>query len=346
MSLNVFYQNHKIEVILGTFIAAVGILILGCILFPLIFYDQLIWKYFWGPIVSDVAGHSVSFNGVLAGQKYTMVSEITYGLLIVIVLYSFYKLLKRWNVLVDWRFLLALLPYIVVGSVTRVLEDSGFFNEPLVYLFVSPLIYVQILIWVLVFFFVGHYLQQRVKRRYLTVNSILFSGGVLLLLPFLFFTVQWLLGDQWGASHGVRFDMFFLMIGLVSLILVIVYAVSRFYKDNDHINIYSEPLNLAMIGGHMIDGITSYVSIYDPLHMGLAGYREMHPASNFLMELWPPLFPIVKFLLIVFVIYLFDVLYKGELHEYRRLVNLLKIGIFVLGFAPGVRDLLRVVMGV
>ena len=200
MSLNVFYQNHKIEVILGTFIAAVGILVLGCMLFPLMFYDQLIWKYFWGPIVSDVAGHSVSFNGVLAEQKYTMISEITYGLLIVIALYSLYKLLKRWNVLVDWRFLLVLLPYIVVGSVTRVLEDSGFFNEPLVYLFVSPLIYVQILIWVLFFFLVGHYLQQRFKKQYLTVNFILFSGGVLLLLPFLFFTVQWLLGEI-GRAH-------------------------------------------------------------------------------------------------------------------------------------------------
>jgi len=346
MSLNVFYQNHKIGIILGAFATAVGIFVIGCIFFPSVFYDRFIWKYFWGPIISDVAGHSVSFNGVLAEQKYTMVSEITYGLLVVIVLYGFYKLLKQWNVLADWRFCFSLMPYIVAGSVTRVLEDSGFFNEPLVYWFVSPLIYVQIVIWVLIFFLIGYYLQEHFKKRYLTVNSILFSGGILLLLPFLFFTAQWLLGNQWDTSYGVRFDIFLLMISLVSLILAIVYMISRFYKNNDHINIYSEPLNLAMIGGHMMDGITSYVSIYDPLHMGLPRYLEKHPASNFLMEFWPPLFPIVKFLLIIFVIYLFDVLYKGELHEYRRLINLLKIGIFVLGFGPGLRDLLRVVMGV
>jgi uncharacterized membrane protein len=101
-----------------------------------------------------------------------------------------------------------------------------------------------------------------------------------------------------------------------------------------------------MIGGHLLDGITSYVSIYDPLNMGLPNYIEKHPASDFIMDLWPPLFPIIKFLLIILVIYVFDVIYKDELIEYERLINLLKIGIFILGFAPGLRDLLRVVIGV
>ena len=101
-----------------------------------------------------------------------------------------------------------------------------------------------------------------------------------------------------------------------------------------------------MIVGHMIDGLTSYVSIYDPLNMGLPRYIEKHPASNFLMELWPPLFPIVKFILIILVIYVFDILYKDELKKYANLVGLIKIGILILGFSPGLRDLLRVTMGV
>jgi uncharacterized membrane protein len=46
------------------------------------------------------------------------------------------------------------------------------------------------------------------------------------------------------------------------------------------------------------------------------------------------------------VIYVFDVLYKKELGRYSRLANLLKIGIFILGVSPGLRDLLRVTMGV
>jgi uncharacterized membrane protein len=96
----------------------------------------------------------------------------------------------------------------------------------------------------------------------------------------------------------------------------------------------------------LVDGITSYISIYDPLKMGLIGYEEKHPASNSLMVLWPPLFPIMKFILIIAVIYVFDVLYKKELKNYMTLVNLLKIGILILGLSPGLRDLLRVTMGV
>ncbi len=83
-----------------------------------------------------------------------------------------------------------------------------------------------------------------------------------------------------------------------------------------------------------------------PLQMGLPSYIEKHPASNSLMELWPPLFPIVKFLLIILVIYVFDIMYKKELETVFTVVNLLKIGIFILGVSPGLRDLLRVTMGV
>jgi uncharacterized membrane protein len=46
------------------------------------------------------------------------------------------------------------------------------------------------------------------------------------------------------------------------------------------------------------------------------------------------------------VIYVFDVYYKEELKNHLTLVNLLKIGILILGFSPGLRDLLRVTMGV
>ena len=100
-----------------------------------------------------------------------------------------------------------------------------------------------------------------------------------------------------------------------------------------------------MIAGHQIDGLTSYISIKDPLNLGLM-YSEKHPASNILLDIWGPLFPIVKFVLIILVIYVFDVLYKDELKNYTTMVNLIKIGIIILGFSPGLRDLLRVTMGV
>ncbi|MBE3121438.1 MAG: DUF63 family protein [Thermoplasmata archaeon] len=403
MNLRTITVQQKMVLFLGIFLGIIAVIIIAYLLAPTLVYDQWIWKYYWGPVVADASGHSVSFNGVTAQEGYTILSEITYGLILVCALYGLYKLLKKLEIRIDWYFCLALFPYILFGPVTRVLEDTNYFSEPAVYWFISPLIYFQTTLYVLIFLFLGYYLQKRafnarktlfillsvfvlidsfytiiwalgirygasliepgffyvlsilaflpllyrmIKKQMMTVNTVVFSGGLLVVLPCFFLIGRWIMGDQWSGSYGTYGNVFLLVIGLVFLIVLLVYLIAWVYRKHDTIMVYKNPLNLSMLAGHLIDGITSYVSIYDPLHMGLPSYVEKHPASNGLMELWPPLFPIVKFLLIIIVIYVFDVVYKKELGKYSRLVNLLKIGIFILGVSPGLRDLLRVTMGV
>jgi len=319
--------------------------LIGIALFPTYFYDNWIWKYYWGPVVADASGGTAVFNGVQANEGYTMISEITYGIILIIALYFIYKLLKKLEIRADWRFALALMPYILFGPVTRVLEDSGYFKPPLIYWFISPLIYLLTAAFAIGFLILGYYLNKKITSDKITVNKILFVGGLILLLPFLALITTWILGYQWSDTTGVRFDVFALVLFIVVLVVGLVYLFANYYKKNKNIAVFKNPLNLAMLSGHLIDGITSYISIKDPLSMGLF-YAEKHPASNLLLEIWGPLFPIVKFILIVVVIYVFDVLYKDELKNYMTLVNLLKIGILILGFSPGLRDLLRVTMGV
>ncbi len=346
MDLINFYNQKKFSILIGIILFIILAISVGCIFLPTIFYDQFIWRYFWGPIVSDAMGYSIYYNGIQAEEKFTLVSELVYGLLIVSILFALYKLLERWNISVNWIFCLSIIPYIIAGSVTRVLEDSEFFIEPLVYLFITPIIYFQILLWFLFFLTIGYFIQNKFKINYLNLNSILFLGGILFLTPFIYFTIQRIFRNSLGNNNLIRFDVFLLVILLVFSIIFIVFLVSKLFKKYKIFAIFSKPLNLAMITGHMIDAIASYISIYDPLKMGIPSYYEKHPASDFIMNIWPPLFPIVKFILIILVIYIFDIVYKKEFENYPRLVNLLKIGIFILGFAPGLRDLLRVLMGV
>jgi uncharacterized membrane protein len=395
--------QQKITLYLGIFLGIITVILIGYLLAPTLVYDQWIWKYYWGPVVADASGHSVSYHGVIANEGYTILSEITYGLILVCAIYGLYKLLKKLEIKIDWYFCLALFPYILFGPVTRVLEDTNYFSEPAVYWFISPLIYFQTTLYVLIFLFLGYYLQKKVfprrktllillfvfglidvfytviwalgihygvsiiepgifyvlsilaflpflyrliKKQMTTVNTVIFSGGLLVVLPCIFLIGRWITGDQWSETYGTYLNVFLLVIGLVTFIVLLVYLIAWIFRKHDTMRVYTEPLNLSMLAGHLIDGITSYVSIYDPLMMGLPSYIEKHPASNSLMELWPPLFPIVKFLLIIMVIYVFDVGYKKELMKYSRLVNLLKIGIFILGVSPGLRDLIRVTMGV
>ena len=340
-------QKHKTFIYLGIPLLIIVAIIIGYIVAPTLVYDQWIWKYYWGPVVADAIPNSMTatYNGIQAEEGYTLLSEITYGIILIAALFVIYKLLKKLEITIDWRFCLALMPYILFGPVTRTLEDTNYFNEPFVYWFISPLIYLQIAAYALLFLLLGYYLEQKYNKRKLTVNTVVFLGGAILLLPSLYLIARWILGDQWSASAGVRFDVFAIVIGLVALIVGLVYLVAYLYRHKESIAVYKNPLNLAILAGHLIDGITSYISIKDPFLMGLS-YSEKHPASNALLEIWGPLFPIAKFALVIVVIYVFDILYKEELKDHFTLVNLLKIGILILGFSPGLRDLLRVTMGV
>ena len=403
MRLQTMTTRQKMILSLGILLGIIIVILIGYLFAPTLVYDQWIWKHYWGPVVADASGHSVSYHGVAANEGYTILSELTYGVILVCALYGLYKLLKKLEIKIDWQFCLALLPYILFGPVTRVLEDTNYFYEPAVYWFISPLIYFQTTLYVLIFLFLGYYLQKKaytrrktlyillsifglidifytiiwalgiqygasiiepgifyvlsilaflpllyrlIQKQMITVNTVIFSGGLLVVLPCIFLIGRWIIGDQWSQTYGTFLNVFLLVIGLVALIVLLVYLIVWIYRKHDTIRVYKEPLNLSMLAGHLIDGITSYVSIYDPLSMGLPSYIEKHPASNTLMELWPPLFPVVKFLLIITVIYIFDIAYKKELIKYSRLVNLLKIGIFILGVSPGLRDLLRVTLGV
>ena len=320
----------------------IAIIIGGIVLFPSYFYDQFIWKYYWGPVVADASSGNAgtaTYNGVQAHAGYTIISELTYGLIIIFAIYAIYKLLKKLKIVVNWKFNLALMPIILFFPLTRVLEDAGYFKEPIIYWFISPLIFFQIAFYALCFLILGYYLENKFKKPYLKVNNVLFLGGLTLLLPAIFLITKWLLGDQWNDTEGVRFDVFLIVIFLVFFIVGLVYLVT-YILNNKKLLVYRKPLNLAMLAGHMLDGITTYISI-----MWL-GYGEKHPASNVLLNIWGPLFPIIKFILIIVVIYVFDVLYKDELKDYLNLINLIKIGIFIIGFSAGLRDILRVTMGV
>ncbi|RLF26227.1 MAG: hypothetical protein DRN01_05180 [Thermoplasmata archaeon] len=396
-------RRTDIAVIISLF-AFILILFVGYLLNPSLIYDQFIWRYYWGPVVADAANHAASYHGVVANEGYTLVSEITYGIIVVVALYYIYRLLKKLEISIDWGFCLALLPFILFGPFSRALEDTGYFKIPLTYWFISPLIYVQIAVYTIFFLVIGWFFEKKNKhnikeklgllitiyfavtlvflflwscsslvayklhpiliilcgftgiamllfdyhrREKITANMVLFSSGLLLLLPSVALTSLWMVGERWNVSTGVRVDVLCIVSFLASLTVFLTWFVAKFSKKKNVVEPYTKPLNLAMLFGHMTDGLTSYFSIYDPLGMGIPVYGEKHPIPLFLMDLSGGLlFPVLKFVLIILIIYLLDVIYKEDLKDHEMFVNLLKIGVFILGIAPGSRDILRVSMGV
>ena len=58
------------------------------------------------------------------------------------------------------------------------------------------------------------------------------------------------------------------------------------------------------------------------------------------------LFLALKLLLVLLLVYLIDVLFKDELRPHPNMDNIMKFAIIFLGLSPGVRDLVRISLGV
>ena len=128
------------------FIVIFGIIIfltLGCILLPELFWDKFIYRFYWGPVEVDAleSGPIEQSDGYVIDQGYTLISEITYGLVLILALFGIYRLLERFKIQINLKFVVSVLPYFFLGGTLRVLEDAELYREPYVYLFISPLIY-------------------------------------------------------------------------------------------------------------------------------------------------------------------------------------------------------------
>ncbi|UCF09113.1 MAG: DUF63 family protein [Thermoplasmata archaeon] len=138
-----FYKKHGTKVWFAVIFGIIIVITLGCLFLPEIFWDKFIYRYYWGPLEVDAleSGPVVQDDGYEINQGYTLVSEITYGIVLILALYGLFRLLERFKIRIDLKMTLSILPFIFLGGALRVMEDAELYQEPYVYLIISPLIY-------------------------------------------------------------------------------------------------------------------------------------------------------------------------------------------------------------
>lgn len=138
-----FYGRYGLKLWFLVIIAILAILTIGCLVLPEIFWDKVIYRYYWGPVEVDAleSGPIIQPDGYVIDQGYTLISEMTYGIVLILALFGIYRLSERLKIKIDVRFVLSVLPFFFLGGTLRVLEDAELFRETYVYLFISPLIY-------------------------------------------------------------------------------------------------------------------------------------------------------------------------------------------------------------
>ncbi|WP_455393201.1 DUF63 family protein [[Eubacterium] cellulosolvens] len=402
-----FYSKHILVIWLLIIFVPLIIITIGCILLPEIFYEQFIWRYFWGTIEADAKNET--YGEVT--EAYNPVNTIVYAFILIAILYWIYKMFKRFGISPDFKFTLAIIPFIIIGGVTRALEDAWLFYAPMVYFFIAPIIYIfigivviglillgakirslyqsrgpdfgiQIISWVfvglniiyiLIYVFSNNqfsyilnpiapvilsililwgYIKYLKLQNKFEISPFLFSIGFWFLLICVIILAQWQTIPSWtdaysNANPNKTIELqplaFLLVFSLAIFGTFIVYVIAKLLAPKYKQAIaFCAGINLILFFGHFLDASATFIAI------DYYGYVEKHVLPVFLIEILDTaaIMYLLKALIIIVVVYFMDILYKKDFQNNPMLAGLVKIAILVLGLGPGLRDVLRLGLGV
>ena len=273
---------------------------------------------------------------IKTGQAYNVVDTLTYAIILVLCVYLLYRWMSTSTFLAgsgfsfDRNFILATVPYIILGGLLRVIEDTGMITSDWKYLLITPLIYFTLFAFTLCMMFLSRYLT--LKGITGTFTRFYAFAGVFAVI------VSSLILLAWSTTHhGV--DLFILAIiplmGVTAT--VIVWAVMRYVLSWTYVN---DPLYITLLFGQLLDASATSYGI--DLHPSVQ-YVEQHVVGSALINMTGTAFVMFPLKLLV----LFPAIYVMQL--YRREANpafwhLVLLAMIVVGFAPGVRDMVRMVL--
>jgi uncharacterized membrane protein len=244
-------------------------------------------------------------------------------------LYLIYLWLNQTGIPVDRKFVLATVPFIVLGGLLRVVEDTGFITSDLRFLLITPLIY-----FVLFFFTVAALLLSRTLERAGIITSY-YTGyaGI--------GTLGCILSAIFLVWYGLTYSQVAVSILLIILALATVTAgaVWGFMRYGLKWGYAGDPLYCVLIFGQMLDASATSYGI--DLHS--MAYTESHVVGGALIAWTGTAFSMFPLKLII----LFPAVYF--LQQYRKegppiLWHLVLLAMIVVGFAPAVRNILRMVL--
>jgi len=366
------FEGSRFKVVI---IAAIAVIVL-LFMFPSIFWDHFLWKYFWGPIVADAESvYTIYYNGVETTAGYNWINTATYALLTILALYIAYKYLRNRKESEFKKFFFSLIPLIIYGSIARVLEDADLFvSLPLRAFFISPLIYIQIFLLFIAVILTAVLLEKMKIKNLGTIFAIIaiaivipFSGsflevGINPIYLVLVSFVSILLTFKFGSWHhqSFIFSLFLLLLALYYVFYWFMVEQWSYTKGTDPVillcclaiplaialaiflipfrftEFLKDKLSLGSIFAQMLDASATYIG------MDFFGYYEKHVLPSFLIEASESalvMFPI-KLIIVVLILYLL----KDEKDAWIN--NIIKMMIIIFGLAPGTRDMLRIAMGV
>jgi uncharacterized membrane protein len=284
--------------------------------------SDFIYKYYIDPITQ--------------GQAYNIVDTLTYAIILVAGVYLLYRWLSTSTWLadmgfkIDQGFILATLPYVILGGVMRVIEDTGMITGPLKFLLITPLIYFTLFAFTVGMMFLSLFLVKRGMTG--SFNTFYAGAGTFALF------VACLVLAAWSTSHrGIDFFILCIIPFMALCATTVVWAFMRYILSWKYV---ADPLYIVLLFGQLLDASATSYGI--DLHPSVQ-YIEQHVVGSALIDATGTAFVMFPLKLVV----LFPAIYIMEL--YRKEANpafwhLVLLAMIVVGFAPGIRDMVRMVL--
>lgn len=281
--------------------------------------------------------HTYFLDPILRNGWFNPVNTLVYSIILIIAVFLVFKLITRLRVGIDRYFFLGILPFIFWASSTRVLHDSavaGVLGPGLQEIYISPIFptpgsYIITFSLALFVFLLSLTIQRFTKIHYwkpmFTIGLALCILNVYL-LPI------------------VDFVPFLIIIPITLTLTLLVYLPNLLWRTKlfkkispgDNIRRLFSLENTGIVSGHLLDASATVTALT------LYGYVEQHVVPRFLFPiLGTPSFFALKILVVLPVLWIID-----RYSEEGNFRNFLKIVVLILGLAPGLRDLLRLMTGV
>ena len=262
--------------------------------------------------MSDPISQFIQDNFLYLHPGYTLLNTIVFGIILAIVVILIIKMFKYIKKDPGDLFI-PLIPFIFFGSSARALVDNGIY--PLTLWLVTPGIYVLTGIISIVTILISVYIEKKTNFDY---RYIILIVGIILCIPNILF-----------INH-INWTAFFEILGIwIFISLIFIFLRSKW-------DLLKNKLNLSALLAHMLDATSTFVAI------DFYGYGEQHVLPNALMSLAGTaaiMYPL-KIVVVILALYVID-----EYVEDNTVKNMLKLAIFILGLAPGLRDFLSLSIG-
>jgi uncharacterized membrane protein len=278
--------------------------------------SDFIYKYYIDPIRYE--------------QPYNAVETITYAIFLILAIYLIYRWFKQSEFEIDGRFVLATIPWVIFGGVLRVVQDTHMIQGDVQFLLVTPFIYIVIFLYAFGILLLSQYLEKSgFVDDYLKIYA-----GVGIFSVF----IAALVLVAWGMNH-TRIDLYVLTI-IPLMAASATFAVWAFMRYVLAWKYVADPLYITLLFGQLLDASATSYGI--DLHPGVH-YIEQHVVGSGLIDLTGTAFVMFPLKLVV----LFPAIYVMQL--YRKEANpafwhLVLLAMITVGFAPGIRDMVRMVL--